>query len=181
MDSDATAKSPGSDNTPETSLSESPLPNTRGLDVSQFASPGPNTVGREPQSASPVQPSSGCEDSPESSHTTTLLKTSLLPTPTAKATKPMSRTPSQNDLGEMSHRIYAATAEGSQFVPDKPHPLVLKLLQIDLPDKTLGMGNVEITEYGIMHRLITLADSELVDVVNWAKLLPGNYVYLFIF
>ena len=54
-------------------------------------------------------------------------------------------------------------------------PLVEHLLRIDPPMRASGHDSNKCeTEMHLMTLLMRLADTELVDVINWAKSIPGN-------
>lgn len=54
------------------------------------------------------------------------------------------------------------------------HPLVEHLLQIDPPVRMTGHDNSQPdSELGLVTSIIKLADLELVDIISWAKAIPG--------
>lgn len=55
------------------------------------------------------------------------------------------------------------------------HPLVEHLLQIDPPVRMTGHDNSQPdSELGLVTSIIKLADLELVDIISWAKAIPGE-------
>jgi hypothetical protein len=56
------------------------------------------------------------------------------------------------------------------------HRLAEYLIKIDPPTRNSGHDNsLPDTEVNIMSSLMKLADTELVDVINWAKSIPGGW------
>ena len=56
------------------------------------------------------------------------------------------------------------------------HPLVEHLLQIDPPVRMTGHDNSQPdTEIGLVTSIMKLANLELVDIISWAKVIPGEY------
>nr|ALQ81851.1 estrogen receptor [Perinereis aibuhitensis] len=95
---------------------------------------------------------------------------------TTTQTSPFILIPSpSSSTGSNSHTLDPSAINSDPGPPlDQPHPLVVQLEQNDLPTKMLGQALTESeTEYSLLHKLISLADLELVDIVNWAKAIPG--------
>ena len=73
-----------------------------------------------------------------------------------------------------------------QESPDEmpQHPLVDYLMKIDPPPRLLGQNTAgpeePLTEMTLMASILKLADMEIVDVISWAKAIPGENGYYFV-
>ncbi len=71
-----------------------------------------------------------------------------------------------------------SVAPGERQLPKeekKIHPIVKLLLDCEPPQRMANhQPQVEETEESLMTSMVKLADTELVDVINWAKSVPGK-------
>ncbi len=59
------------------------------------------------------------------------------------------------------------------------HPLLKRLFEIDLPTRlTNHQPEQNETELSLMAAIVGLADTELTDIVTWAKSIPGMYIII---
>lgn len=55
------------------------------------------------------------------------------------------------------------------------HPLVQEMLRIEPPPRMTWYDTRPHTEASLMASLMKLANDEMVDIINWAKAIPGDY------